>query len=231
MSPETTVALLSAIGAILQAIIWPAVLVFILLWFRKPLIAFLQNLSELNVKAGPGGIEWSAKVEAAASLGKAVGLNEAKATADGERRPENAQLQPEEIASLVTEVARTRPSGRILWVDDQPTNNVYERQTFERLGIDVELSTSTNDALVKLAARRYDLIISDMGRPEDPQAGYLLLDRVRNQLNMKDLPYIIYAGSNDPKYDALAKSRGATGSTGNPTTLLSMVTTALGRQN
>jgi len=70
------------------------------------------------------------------------------------------------------------------------------------------------------------LIISDMGRPPDRQAGYTLLALVRNELR-SDIPYIIYAGSNAPEHDAEARRRGATASTGNPTELLRLVTSAL----
>jgi DNA-binding NtrC family response regulator len=44
----------------------------------------------------------------------------------------------------------------------------------------------------KISAQHLDAIISDMGRPSDPQAGYTLLDKVRSSGNQ--IPFVIYAG-------------------------------------
>jgi CheY-like chemotaxis protein len=38
----------------------------------------------------------------------------------------------------------------ILWVDDRPANNIYERQAMEALGIRFTISTSTEEALQML---------------------------------------------------------------------------------
>jgi hypothetical protein len=59
----------------------------------------------------------------------------------------------------------------------RPDNNRYERQGLEALGVRFALSTSTDDALNQLRYQTFDLIISDKGRPPDPQAGYTLCQR------------------------------------------------------
>ncbi|MFL6354136.1 MAG: hypothetical protein ACJ74Z_20105, partial [Bryobacteraceae bacterium] len=41
----------------------------------------------------------------------------------------------------------------ILWVDDRPDNNVYERRAFEPLGITFTLATSTDQALELLSTQ------------------------------------------------------------------------------
>src|SRR5262249_30685114 len=110
----------------------------------------------------------------------------------------------------------SRPS--VLWVDDRPSNNVFERRTLEEEGIDITISTSTDDALGKLVQHHYDAIISDMGRPPDSRAGYTLLEAARQQ-GIR-IPYIIYASSDRPEHTAEAVSRGAFGSTGTPSTLV-----------
>jgi CheY-like chemotaxis protein len=120
---------------------------------------------------------------------------------------------------------RRLQGAKVLWVDDRPNNNRFERQALEALGIDVELSLSTDDALDKLRRRPYDLIISDMGRPGDPRAGYTLLDRLRSGGNL--VPYVIYAGSRAPEHVREAREHGAIGSTNRPQELVSMVTAAL----
>jgi CheY-like chemotaxis protein len=73
--------------------------------------------------------------------------------------------------------------SQVLWVDDRPNNNNYERHALEALGIKFVISTSTDDALSKLKLQHFDTIISDMGRPPDAQAGYTLLDELRSSGN------------------------------------------------
>jgi CheY-like chemotaxis protein len=114
---------------------------------------------------------------------------------------------------------------RILWVDDRPDNNTYERQVFESLGFTFELALSTDEALERLRDSRYGAIISDMGRPEGPQEGYRLLEAVR--ASDRVTPFFIYAGSNDPRHKREAAGRGAQGSTNSASELVELVTEAL----
>ena len=63
----------------------------------------------------------------------------------------------------------------MLWVDDRPENNVYERQAFEEQGLHFRLALSTEEALQILKQEKFAAIISDMGRKEGPKEGYVLL--------------------------------------------------------
>src|SRR5207245_6927541 len=103
-----------------------------------------------------------------------------------------------EIARTVDQLVTPRTSRQlegasVLWVDDRPMNNTYERQALEALGIQFTISRSTEDALERLQTKSYNLIISDMARPPDPQAGYTLLEQVKAR--KITTPFIIYAGS------------------------------------
>lgn len=51
----------------------------------------------------------------------------------------------------------------VLWVDDRPNNNIYERRAFEAVGIRFTLAVSTADALQRLSNEQFDAIISDIG--------------------------------------------------------------------
>jgi len=113
----------------------------------------------------------------------------------------------------------------ILWVDDRPDNNIYERQTLESMGITFTLALSTEDALVKLATQRFAAIISDMGRKEGPREGYVLLERVRQ--TDQQTPFFIYTGSNAPAHKREAKERGAQGSTNRAEELVDMIIQAM----
>lgn len=114
---------------------------------------------------------------------------------------------------------------RILWVDDRPDNNTYERNVFESLGFKFDLARSTDEALELLRHSRYGAIISDMGRPEGPREGYRLLEAVR--ASDKFTHFFIYASSNKPEHKREAAERGAQGSTNRASELVDLVTQAL----
>jgi len=120
-----------------------------------------------------------------------------------------------------------RPASRkILWVDDIPENNFYERRALEPLGMQFTISKSTEDALKKIRQDNYDVIISDMGRPEGNRAGYTLLEEIQKMgINT---PFIIFSGSNLPEHKAEASKKGAYGSTNNPTELFELVVSSIG---
>jgi CheY-like chemotaxis protein len=115
--------------------------------------------------------------------------------------------------------------NKILWVDDRPENNVYERKAMESMGLEFTLALSTNEALDVLSTRRFAAIISDMGRKEGPREGYTLLEALRAR--DKSTPFFIYAGSNAPQHRREAALRGAQGSTNVAEDLVEMVTRSL----
>jgi hypothetical protein len=114
----------------------------------------------------------------------------------------------------------------VLWVDDRPGDNVNERRAFEAIGIRITLAISTADALTRLESEKFDAIISDMGRVEGPNEGYVLLDAVRER--RITVPYFIYAGSRAPDHQRATILRGGSGTTNRPDELFEMVTAALG---
>ena len=122
--------------------------------------------------------------------------------------------------------------AKLLWVDDQPENNIYPRSAKEAVDIQITLSKSTEDALEKVHSHTYDIIISDMGRqplnpqaPYDNRAGFTLLDKLRDQHIFT--PFIIYAGSSSAEHQAETKRHGGFGTTNNPQMLLQMVIDAI----
>lgn len=223
------VKLLELIISILQTLIWPATVLLILFYLRKPLIKFLNDLGELTFKAGP--IETTAKrqqvIEAAASLGAATAhwQNEAQdkqSIPDAEKAIEVAKL----VDQLVTPTTSKQLEGATaLWVDDRPAFTTYERQALAALGIQFTLSKSTEDALERLEQKRYDVVITDMSRPPDKYAGYALLEKMKG---MKiNTPCIIYASGKKPEYIAEARRRGAFGNTNEPEELFALVVQAI----
>lgn len=109
----------------------------------------------------------------------------------------------------------------ILWVDDRPENNVYERNILEKYGLRFSLALSTQQALQQMKYNHFSLIVSDMGRKEGPDEGYVLLKEIRDK--NKTIPFIIYAGSKRPEHVKLALERGAQGCTNNAIELIEMI--------
>ncbi len=230
MSVDQFTKLIEAITALVQALGWPLLVLFLAIYFGAPLKRFLSDVGEFSVKAGTSGLEATAKrqqIEAAALLGAASASKPSDASAP---KPPPDEDKAREIANVVSQAVRPKAIRRlaeasVLWVDDNPSNNLYERKALEAVGIRFTISTSTNDALEKLRAFKYDVIISDMGRPPDKQAGYTLLAE-KQKLGDKT-PYIIYAGSNAPEHKTEARQKGAVGSTNDPQELFQLVLGAI----
>jgi CheY-like chemotaxis protein len=101
------------------------------------------------------------------------------------------QATPQEKPSLPLE-------GRsILWVDDRPSANSYERNYLKELGASITQSLSTQDAKAKVDEASFDLIISDVGRKEGERhnlrAGYDLLNELMDR--RPRIPVVFYTTS------------------------------------
>ncbi|MCZ8248499.1 MULTISPECIES: response regulator [unclassified Microcystis] len=228
MSVDDIVKLFDAITKLLNVLIWPAIILFILIRFGRELRDFFSSLGELSLKGA--GFEASLKrkqAEVVAALSAA-----AASKPDGDKTRESvakeAMIAADVVADFVTPRAIRRASrSTVLWVDDNPNNNSYERQALEALGVSFVLAISTDEALKKISRQRFDAIISDMGRPPDPRAGYTLLDKLRSSGDQT--PFIIYASSREPEHVVESRRHGAIGCTNNANELFEMVLSALGR--
>lgn len=232
MTVEQTVSVIQAVASLVAALVWPALLVFLVLRFGKPILGLLQDdkAEETRLKASFAGVGVELgvkrKLDAVAALTAAAVTREAGTG----QSPTVDKEQLSEIVDTVSQagnVASNRQGGRrsILWVDDMPSNNYFEQETLRALGIRIVTSLSTAEALDRLKTDHFDLVISDFSRPGDPQAGYTLLAQLRDL--SYNMPYIIYAGSNSAEHRAAARQRGAQGSTNDPRELVQLVLNAL----
>ena len=118
------------------------------------------------------------------------------------------------------EVASRLTGKAVLWVDDGPDNNHYEATALRKMGLVIDQVTSTEAALAELGRQSFDLVISDMARGPDAQAGYGLLAAIRNGGNR--VPFLLYTSSNAPEHRKEAQAKGAQGSTNDPGELIAM---------
>ncbi|MEG4288546.1 response regulator [Microcoleus sp. C2C3] len=232
MSVDDIVKLFDAITKLLSVLIWPGVILFILIRFGQDLREFFSSLGELSLKGA--GFEASLKrkqAEVVAALSAAAAAAAASKPNEDKTREsvaKEAMIAADVVAEVVTPRALRRASrSTVLWVDDNPNNNSYQRQALEAIGVSFVLAKSTDEALKKISKQRFDAIISDMGRPPDSRAGYTLLDKLRSSGDQT--PFIIYAGSRNPEHVAESRRHGAMGCTNNANELFEMVLSALGR--
>jgi CheY-like chemotaxis protein len=132
------------------------------------------------------------------------------------------------VARAFTPTAIDHLIGKsILWVDDNPTNNELAARALRRMQLDVEQVTSTEAGLAAMQHRKFDLVISDMGRGTNMRAGYELLAAIRQ--TRPDLPFLIFAGSDTPEHRRVAKDNGAQLSTNDMLELIDTTIKLLGQ--
>jgi len=94
------------------------------------------------------------------------------------------------------ESVSTLSLARLLWVDDHADHNCYGTVALERIGILVTVATSTEAARFYLQQMPFDLLITDLGRDAEPEAGRDLLRMVRT--TRPELPVIVYTRKAEP---------------------------------
>lgn len=101
--------------------------------------------------------------------------------------------------------------NRILWVDDYPSNNEQIINIFESKNVRFDIAISTEQGIKLLVENEYDLVITDMGRGTEPDAGLQLIRRI-NRLENKNIPPIVVFASYQAieKYGHIAIELGAT---------------------
>lgn len=98
----------------------------------------------------------------------------------------------DEIPRDNTIIGKTKlKRNRILWVDDYPINNESVVNLFEDKNIRFDIALTTKQGLELYKSELYDLIITDMGRGDESDAGLSLLKELK-LLHCK-IPIIVYA--------------------------------------
>lgn len=99
-------------------------------------------------------------------------------------QPAPSNSRSRRAATRLAFAAKSLDGGSILWVDDHPEHNESLVLLFRSFGMRVETVLSTEAAMQALRSNPYDLVISDMGRYNEPagaRAGLELLDRIEQQ--------------------------------------------------
>jgi CheY-like chemotaxis protein len=213
-----------ALTRLFAAVAWPAAFISVAIMFRVPVAEFIRNLSEISLKGG--GIDLSAKrAEAAAAISAAVVSRSAEFASDSDveaRQVNSPRSAVTTVQRAITPLSvRNADGARILWVDDKPEGNIFERQSLEALGMTCVLARSTSEAIRVFDEQRFDVILSDVKRPEGDRAGFDLLTDLRR--GGVKTPFIFYTGYGSSKLAAEARKLGAHGFTNQPDELFRLV--------
>ncbi|MCH9765747.1 MAG: response regulator [Alphaproteobacteria bacterium] len=201
-----------AVSAVISIIGW--CLGGVLLW-----IAWRRNAVR-SVTLGPFGFEIQDAVTATATAARDWQTKSPMQKIDMGRIKATVQraFQPGVVEQMV--------GKSVLWVDDNPDNNKLAMRALSKLRLDLVQETSTEAGLAAMQRRHFDLVISDMGRAGNMQAGYELLQAIRAKGN--PVPFFIFAGSDTAEFRQEAAARGAQLSTNDMLELIDNVIDQLG---
>jgi Response regulator receiver domain len=172
------------IGAI-PALAWVVFALIVYLTLRRPLIN--QLLPRISTLKGLG-VELTL-------VGKL--LDEATESSGGQPGPTVTVTERQGVLRRLDHAADFLRGGRILWVDDFPENNDILIRLFKQAGMSVDIVLSTEEAISLLTRRSYDIVLSDMARGDDLQAGMGMLQEFRRR-DVR-LPVLIFAAQFDPR--------------------------------
>jgi len=162
----------------------------------------MKNKTTVEVSAGTSGV--AVKIHAATESVASGLTQQVMSRPASPVRPDEApsSVRPDEAtilkvagdaATQLIPEALQRPGTllKVLWVDDRPQNNIGLQYAFQTLGM-VVICIDSNDGIAAAfkTANGFDVVITDMGRGNDRQAGKKTIEIIRNQYS--GTPVIVY---------------------------------------
>jgi CheY-like chemotaxis protein len=180
---------------------------------QVPFMALALGAAGLTIKVGKDGLEINAASEARA----------AASILAAESKKNLPPSSESDMRRMIRRLSRPR-RVRVLWVDDQPENNIDEMRALMELGFSITAVPSTEAARAILFGGLADVVISDMDRNGKRDAGVQFADDVR--ASGSSVPIVIYRGRQD-ELSAKALAAGARKVTTTPRELLVALDAAL----
>lgn len=134
-------------------------------------------------------------------------------------------ISPADITPVLARAVKVHgvfEGATILWVDDQPANNLPFRQLLRKLGAAVEPARTTAEALDLATDTKFDLVVSDIKRANENEDGIKGLAKLRTA--GVTCPAVFYVGTVTGTVP-----QGALGITNRPDDLLNFVIDGLER--
>jgi len=168
-------------------LVWPILVVVALIYLLPAVRRLLGNSQSVDVEVGGTKISVQTASDETRKLIEDLQnkVNELSARVG------------EQPAGMPTQAAVVPVSRRILWVDDEPSDNAYERARAVDGGYEVVQAATTNSALKMVGSAEPALIVSDMGRLENGRFNAIAgLDLVRElRKNGDQTPVVFYSSS------------------------------------
>lgn len=187
-----------------------------------PQLLGLLLLAILLLMIGPRRIAAAlGRIKKIGFAGIEVELAEIVRTAAEHRKVDISSREADLAARRLAEAAPLLSCSRLLWVDDMPGGNVREIKVLRRLCVSIDLARSSHEAEDALKTGVYDIVISDMSRTTETEAGKATA-AVVDRSPFKP-PLIYYVGEKRPLPE------GAFGLTTRPDELFHLIVDALSR--
>jgi two-component system, chemotaxis family, sensor kinase CheA len=124
-----------------------------------------------------------------------------------------------------TELDAKLAKRAVLVVDDSLTTRMLEQSILESAGYDVDVAASGEEAIERIASKRYELILVDVEMPG--MDGFTFIEHIRSDAKSRDIPAIVVTSLAEPEYRQRCRDVGAQGyivkSEFNQAELLSMI--------
>jgi CheY-like chemotaxis protein len=170
---------------------WLVFAMVVVVWLRREIRDRASSLSSVSL---PGGLA----LQFAEKVGKV-------AEERGKALPGGTQAR---LARRAERHADAVDGMRVLWIDDNVESTKPEREAMARIGVHITTVCSSEEALALLSEERFDLIISDIARGDDTDAGIDFAKRLRAGGNA--IPVIFYVSDLDTTKGVPAPAAGIT---------------------
>lgn len=229
MSDQIAIELVKQLGAIINSMIWPIAVIIILIWFSPGITAGLARFTKFIFKGAGIEISAEAQQEIVANLTAAEIQKGTEEQDTGTTKSTNI-LQTGLVQRALTNAQLPAASSRlrsaaVLWVDDKPEGNLLEMDSLRKLGLNIDTAVSSDQAEVFLKKRRYDLIITDLRRGTDDNAGLRLIEAILQRIPEQKI--LVYTGFESSKKREAVLAAGAGGMTNSPSELFGLVVSTL----
>lgn len=187
---EDTAKLLQA----LATIAWPLLVAFFLIRFGSVIKSVLETAKGRKFSFKVAGNELT--MEEASEQQRVLINDLQKQIVEIQKRLEAHSVLPPKTE--IRQIEGTAPKVKsILWVDDNPKNNAFLIANISELGIEVDTVLSTAEALSRFESKKYDRVISDMGRREEGRYNQAAGIDLAKQLRAidKNIPILIYSSA------------------------------------
>jgi CheY-like chemotaxis protein len=230
LSEPLAIELTRQLGAIITSLIWPIAVIIVLIRFSPAITAGLSRFTKFIFKGA--GIEISGEVQQQilANLTAAEIQKGAEEKGGAETTKSINVLQTGLVQKALTNAQMPAASNRlrsatVLWVDDEPEGNLLEMDSLRKLGLNIDTAVSSDQAEGFLKRRLYDLIITDLRRGADDDAGLDLIKTILQRIPEQKI--LVYTAFTSPKKRNAALAAGAKGVTNSPSELFGLVVSTL----